>query len=827
MVAAIPVIALMASLAAAPSAAGSAPRPPAHDSPAAAPYDSARAAARDSAAPRIVRRFPAIEVRAPIHDMRSSQTVHVLSGSALHALPLDGFVDAIALQAGVVAQGEELHVRGGRSGEMAVLLDGMSIVEPLRHRPMEVPLLAVRSADLVTGAPEAQYGSGLAGTLDVRSVDPDGRASGEARWQRSLNHRGYDRASARVGAPLQAWGLGLVAAGDATVDDNWLPTLRTPVRAGAVLPFHWRVDNRMNGFVKVAPIAAPRRFVAQVLFDRRLQRPYDPSWSLDGWTGFPDAVTALADFRTAPRAGYSRYVAADHLAITDERRLAALVALSTVGADRHGSLGLGWQRARSVTSVGGARDPGYVYANTLFYGSHPELGAGHWEDPFTVVWGDYPLYRASGSDVWSLRADGEMATRNGGWLKAGWGTTLEHATLFELDGTAIGRQLDSLRAYDAWAPGASGYVQGRWSYMGLVANGGLRAEYFTAGHAAGTQTLPGLGHGVWSLSPRLGLAYPISVRDVFSLAYVRVQQEPGRDYLYDRRTQFGPYVIPISPRQPLGNPALVPATVISYEAAVKHLYSAEWALQGSLFYRNIWGQVGTRNHFLTPNVAVPVYENGDEGAAVGIEWGLLHASGQGRRLEAHYTWMQAWGNESRPEGDPYGPLRDPRIEPITDVPLSWDRRHTIAVSASTPIHGNWLLSWSTSAGSPLPWTPKSLRAPVTDLGIVNSRRLAWSEVTNLDVRWTPRRAAWLALAFEARNLFDERGERLVTVDGYPNPVINTEYDDYSAYRTATGNTGGGYWVESSDGSPGHWVAVHDPRLYQEPRTVRMSVGASW
>ena len=33
--------------------------------------------------PRIVRRFPIIEVRAPLHDLRSSQTVRVIPGAAL------------------------------------------------------------------------------------------------------------------------------------------------------------------------------------------------------------------------------------------------------------------------------------------------------------------------------------------------------------------------------------------------------------------------------------------------------------------------------------------------------------------------------------------------------------------------------------------------------------------------------------------------------------------------------------------------------------------------------------------------------------------------
>ncbi|MBI5709837.1 MAG: hypothetical protein HZC42_05940 [Candidatus Eisenbacteria bacterium] len=62
---------------------------------------------------------------------------------------------------------------------------------------------------------------------------------------------------------------------------------------------------------------------------------------------------------------------------------------------------------------------------------------------------------------------------------------------------------------------------------------------------------------------------------------------------------------------------------------------------------------------------------------------------------------------------------------------------------------------------------------------------------------------------------------------YPNPVINTIYDDYGAYRTETGLGGGAYWVHPPGGDPGYWVPVHDPRLFNPPRTVRASVGASW
>ena len=136
------------------------------------------------------------------------------------------------------------------------------------------------------------------------------------------------------------------------------------------------------------------------------------------------------------------------------------------------------------------------------------------------------------------------------------------------------------------------------------------------------------------------------------------------------------------------------------------------------------------------------------------------------------------------------------------------------------------VSWSTALSSPLPWTPKPRRQPFTDLWLVNSRRLAWTENTNLDLRWSPPRALGLTIGLEMRNLFDNRAERAVTVDGYPNPVINTVYDDYGAYRTETGLGGGAYWSQPSE-DPGRWIPVHDQRLFYPPRTVRVSIGSGW
>ncbi len=783
-----------------------------------APADTARSA------PRIVRRFPAIEVRAPLHDLRSSQVVHPITLEALRTLPVDDLAGAVALQAGVVVQGEELHVRGGRAGDLAVRLDGQGLNEPLRARPLDVPVLALRSADLVSGAPDARYGGGLAGVLDLRTLDPGERPEAIARWSGDGGGvAGYDRGSLVVRGPLPRTGLGAVVAADASFDDTALPDLRTRTqRTWAGIPIGWRAENRMSALVKLAPRAEPQGFAAQVLLGRQVHEPYDPQWSLDGWTYIPADPKNAPIFSPVPLPGYQRYKAPDHLAITDDRSLAASVRTSVARPGRRLTLGADWLRTRTATGVGGAGGSAAAVVR-------PRFGNPGDADLFHVLWGDDPLHRESGADVWALRAEGEAVTRRAGTVQAGAALTYEEVRMQEADwfptgwsssgAEVLATPLDTVRAYHAWAPGANAWVQERWESGGMILNAGLRAEYWTAGPQAREQTLPGDGAGIVTLSPRLGIAYPVSVRDVFSLAYVRLSQPPDRDVLYDRRTQVGN-------RQPLGNPALRPATVISYEAAVKHVFDPTWAMQLSVFFRDLYGQVGARWFQGASGAGNAEFTNDDEGQAVGVEWSLLHEGGTRGRLEVHYTWMQSWGNESRSEGDPYGGLRDADATLVADTPLSWDQRHALHASAAWRPVPALELAWSEALGSGMPWTPKPVRQPFTDYGLVNSRRLAFSECTNLDARWAPRRLRGIALGLRARNLFDRRGDRLATLDGYPNPFINTQYDDYGAYRTVTGLDGGGYLVQPASGSP-YWVPVHDARLATPARTGRADVEWRW
>ncbi|HEX5633803.1 MAG TPA: hypothetical protein VFX50_11275, partial [Gemmatimonadales bacterium] len=252
--------------------------------PATPPDSSARAAAPADTLVREVRRFPPIEVAAGrVHDMRSNATVHMVTPEALRDLPITSLAQALALQPGVVALGEDLHVRGGRAGETQWTLAGLVLNEPFRDRAPEVPVMAIQRADLIAGGLDAEYAGSLAGVVDLRTWNPTERPSGAVRWLTTARRgTAFDWLGARGSLPLGVGGLGLVAAGETRLDDQFLPGRasrgREQVLGGS---FGWRNDNRVLGWAKLAPVANPQAFSIEAMGSRVISQPYDPMFSWD------------------------------------------------------------------------------------------------------------------------------------------------------------------------------------------------------------------------------------------------------------------------------------------------------------------------------------------------------------------------------------------------------------------------------------------------------------------------------------------------------------------------------------------------------------------
>jgi outer membrane receptor protein involved in Fe transport len=644
-------------------------------------------------------------------------------------------------------------------------------------------------------------------------------------------------------------GLGLAAAGEMRLDDQFLPQRpsrgREELLAGRTVG--WRNDNHVLGWAKLAPVASPQVFSLEALGSRVVTMPYDPmiTWNdslvvyflnqpCELCPGFLDSTNVF-------------YRAPDHQPMTDARRLNVIAQATRLEEGSQWHAAVSWQHTTELTSPGLVRDPRDINnADKVRFGDTMDPR----RDAFRAYAGVWPYFKRTRSDRVQAAVSGSIVQSVRSRWGFGAGALWDDVDFYELDSALPTNVLvDTVRAFHTIAPGGWAYVQNRFEREGLVFNGGLRLQIFSAGNDAsvplgvppgGTAPAEERAPGAhWTLSPRLGFAFPITVRDAMSFSYARIHQPPGREYLADSR-------LLIYSRHPLGNPALEPSELVTYQAGWKHLFDARWASQVSAFHRDLYGQVGIVNDPYFANTFRPRYANAEYGHATGFELALLagpRAKGPGSahhlgpvarfltgEFSLRYTFMAAYGTLSGPDGWYYGAPFGARPLPIGEHPLDWDRGSMLGFDAVWREPHAFTFAWVTQVASGPRWTPTTSYTGQTsgplvtpDLAAVNSRQLPWTERTDIALRIEPTVLRGARLLLDVRNLFDSRGDDLVSVAGYPNPLINSQRDDYGGYRTETGNGGGAFWDERLNGGAGGWVPVNDPRLQRNPRVIRLGV----
>jgi len=91
-----------------------------------------------------------------------------INSETLDILPVDNIAEVIQLQAGVVkADDGTLHIRGGRSTEVAYQINGLSINDPYENtRAVGVATNAVQEVSVSTGTFSAEFGNALSGVVN-------------------------------------------------------------------------------------------------------------------------------------------------------------------------------------------------------------------------------------------------------------------------------------------------------------------------------------------------------------------------------------------------------------------------------------------------------------------------------------------------------------------------------------------------------------------------------------------------------------------------------------------------------------------------------------
>jgi len=107
--------------------------------------------------------------RPPIQKDRTYST-SVVNSEAINALPVTEVSQVISLQPGVVKAGGELHFRGGRSREVAYVIDGVPVTNAFSQSGgsnVTVENSMISQLEVITGTFNAEYGSAQSGVVNI------------------------------------------------------------------------------------------------------------------------------------------------------------------------------------------------------------------------------------------------------------------------------------------------------------------------------------------------------------------------------------------------------------------------------------------------------------------------------------------------------------------------------------------------------------------------------------------------------------------------------------------------------------------------------------
>ncbi len=261
------------------------------------------------------------------------------------------------------------------------------------------------------------------------------------------------------------------------------------------------------------------------------------------------------------------------------------------------------------------------------------------------------------------------------------------------------------------------YIQDKFEHESLIINAGVRVDWFMPGESvfkkeykrqwqAATGLKPNWKRFRYKISPRFGISFPISTRTVLFFSYGHFNQLPELQFFY-RDPYSGGFT---------GNPHLGYEQTVLYEFGFTHQIFKDFAIDIKSYTKDISQQVGTTALRAALGVPVSLYDNKGYARARGLEFRFEKRYSHYFSSNLTYTVQWATGYSSSAFDDYKRSLTD-FPNPIRERRLAWDVRHQVifegmlAVQKKRPslfgwrIPGDWTLTVLSNFASGYPYTP--------------------------------------------------------------------------------------------------------------------------
>lgn len=137
----------------------------------------------------------------PLIQKDVTATTKIASQEQIQAIPVQTVYGAIATAPGTQGSGRNLHVRGGRAGEVQYLVDGISVEDPQTgNYALEVGREAVAEMQLISGGFNAEYGNAQSGVVLLTT-----REGAVDRYRGKVSYKTDDLSGSGLGENSENW----------------------------------------------------------------------------------------------------------------------------------------------------------------------------------------------------------------------------------------------------------------------------------------------------------------------------------------------------------------------------------------------------------------------------------------------------------------------------------------------------------------------------------------------------------------------------------------------------------------------------------------------
>jgi outer membrane cobalamin receptor len=306
------------------------------------------------------------------------------------------------------------------------------------------------------------------------------------------------------------------------------------------------------------------------------------------------------------------------------------------------------------------------------------------------------------------------------------------------------------------------------------------------------------------ISPRLGVAYPITEDGVIHFSYGIFFQIPTVDQMsagfgYKIANQSGSY-------GPFGNPDLDAQKTTMYEIGFKQGLG-DFVVDLTGYYRDVRAWVSTSVPILTylPGINYVVFTNRDYANTRGVTLSLNRKFRDHFGFDLSYTYQVVDGSNSNPSDEFFSLLGNAQPT-LALLPLDWDQRHKLAGALYTGGDA-WGGSLRFRFEDGFPYTPSFTQAALVGNDVQpefprNSRRIPASFEVDVSVHYEFALRSLRPRVFaEVYNLLDSRSVVGVFTD--------TGEPDVTLDQLRTGQFDAGYFVQ--------------PTHYSEPRRIQLGI----